>query len=330
MAIIHFLNVNEGSCSIIEHDTGHITVIDVSNANAEKTVAEAALARLAKMDLGVRGNFNQKKYPVNPISYMKSHGVDSIFRYIQTHPDMDHMDGIEALFEQFGPINVWDTDNRKTISGNAWDHGRYSQDDWKFYQSLRRRRAPGDPKRLVLLAGAEGKYFNIGGNGSKGGDGLYVLAPTQELVAAATETGDYNDCSYVILYRVAGRKIVFGGDSHDETWKFILEEFSNEVENIDLLIAPHHGRKSGRSYEFLDTLNPSLTLFGNARFEHLAYGAWKYRKRPFITNNQANCVLVGVTDLSMEIFVTNESFARAVNDSTYFDKDNQGWYISSI
>ena len=31
---------------------------------------------------------------------------------------------------------------------------------------------------------------------------------------------------------------------------------------IDLLIAPHHGRKSGRSYEFLDTLKPTLTFFG--------------------------------------------------------------------
>ena len=32
MAIIHFLNVLEGDCNIIQHDSGRLTVIDVSNA----------------------------------------------------------------------------------------------------------------------------------------------------------------------------------------------------------------------------------------------------------------------------------------------------------
>jgi hypothetical protein len=45
------------------------------------------------------------------------------------------------------------------------------------------------------------------------------------------------------------------------------------VTNVDLLIEPHHGRKSGRSYDFLDTLKPKVTIFGNANSEHLAYGA---------------------------------------------------------
>ena len=32
MAIILFLNVLEGDCNIIQHDSGRLTVIDVSNA----------------------------------------------------------------------------------------------------------------------------------------------------------------------------------------------------------------------------------------------------------------------------------------------------------
>ena len=31
---IHFLNVKDGSCSIIEHDSGRVTMIDVCNGNA--------------------------------------------------------------------------------------------------------------------------------------------------------------------------------------------------------------------------------------------------------------------------------------------------------
>ena len=312
MSIVHFLNVNEGSCSIIVHNSGHVTAIDVSNAAPEETVAEAALARLGKMELGARGNFNQKKYPVNPVTYMKSYGISSIFRYIQTHPDMDHMDGIGALFDQFAPINFWDTNNRKVIGSDSWSSGRYSQEDWKFYQALRKGTVAGGPKRLALLAGAEGKYFNVAADGRKGGDGLYVLAPTKELLATANRTEEYNNCSYVILYRT--------GDSANCIWRrftrpdmgvYFGRTLRQDVSNVDLLIEPHHGRKSGRSHEFLDALRPSLTLFRNARSEHLAYAAWNYGELPFITNNQANCIVTDINNTSINVFVTNETFARA-------------------
>lgn len=43
MATIHFLNVLEGDCNIIQHNSGRTTVIDVSNAyNDEDTPAEKA------------------------------------------------------------------------------------------------------------------------------------------------------------------------------------------------------------------------------------------------------------------------------------------------
>ena len=240
------------------------------------------------------------------------------------------MDGIKELFDQFGPINFWDTNNRKVISPNSWANGRYSREDWEFYQALRKGTVPGGPKRLALLAGSEGKYFNVAADGRKGGDGLYVLAPTQDLVATANQTEEYNDCSYVILYRTGNWRVVFGADSHDRTREFILDEYSQDVSNVDLLVAPHHGRKSGRSYEFLDTLRPKLTLFGNARSEHLAYGAWNNRRLPFITNNQANCVVANIDNNSIDVFVTNETFAQEKNDKAFYDASSKGWYIYSI
>ena len=68
------------------------------------------------------------------------------------------------------------------------------------------------PKRLTLYSGARGHYYNQASDGTGGGDGFHVLAPTKELVAAANEAdNDYNHCSYVILYRTGDSKIVFGG-----------------------------------------------------------------------------------------------------------------------
>lgn len=331
MATVHFLNVNEGDCSIIEHNSGHTTVIDVCNAKPVEAMVEALTARMAKSERGISGNFQQKKYPVNPISYMNDHGISSIFRYIQTHPDMDHMDGIEALFDEYRPTNFWDTSNAKEMRASSWVGSPYRASDWSFYKHLRDTDPYGEPKRLTLHSGARSHYYNQATDGTGGGDGLHVLAPTKGLVAAANAADDdYNHCSYVILYRTGGSRIVFGGDSHDATWDHILEHHKADVTDIDLLIAPHHGRKSGRSYEFLDTLKPTLTFFGNARSEHLAYGAWRNRGLSIVTNNQANCMVVDASTNPMTLYVTHENFARRVNTSTYYSEFLKGWYVGPI
>ena len=328
MATIHFLNVKEGDCSVISHNSERVTVIDVCNAKPPDEQAE----KLAEVLLGsIRGNFQQKRYPVNPISYLQDHSIDSIFRYIQTHPDMDHMDGIEALFDEFSPINFWDTDNMKEMDDSSWENSPYNEEDWLFYKNLRDTKPNSDPRRLALLAGAKGQYWNMEDGGSFGGDGLQILAPTQELIDSANEADqDYNDCSYVILYKTSGNRIIFGGDSHDDTWEHILENYRDDVDNIDLLIAPHHGRDSGRSYEFLDTLNPTLTFFGNARSEHLAYSAWRNRGLSYITNNQANCMVVDASKTPMVLYVTFENFARKVNSATFYSNTFKAWYVGSI
>ena len=150
------------------------------------------------------------------------------------------------------------------------------------------------------------------------------------MVDAANESGDYNDSSYVLLYRTDSHRIIFGGDSHDRTWEHILNEYADDVRDIDLLITPHHGRDSNRSYEFLDVLKPSLTFFGNARSQHLAYDAWYNRNLSYVTNNQANCMVVDASQSPMDLYVTNKSFAEKVNSSTFYSEVFQAWYAYPI
>lgn len=323
MPVIHYLNVKQGDCSVIQHASDRVSVIDVCNAKEpedrafEKQMREAA----AK---GVLGNFNQKKYPVNPITYLQDHGISSVFRFILTHPDMDHMDGIKPFFETFGPLNFWDTDNEEE---KEFEEGSpYDEEDWLFYKKLRDGKPETNPKRLALLSGARGPYYNQAEGGQSGGDGLYVLAPTAKLVQDANESGDYNDCSYVLLYRSAGgHRTVFGGDSHDATWEHVLETYEADVKDVDLLIAPHHGRKSDRCYDFLDVLKPKLTFFGNANCEDLAYGAWNYRDLPYVTNNQAGCMLVDAGK-TMDLYVTHKPFAEKLNPDTFYNPQLQAYY----
>lgn len=331
MSLIHFLNVREGDCSVIEHNSDRITVIDVCNAKKvtkEEFAEEDRIMRAAKSE-AIPGNFQQKKYPVNPILYLREHSITSVFRFIATHPDMDHLDGIESFFDEFSPTNFWDTDNNAEKDFSNGSGGRYKESDWDFYKNLRDSNPQNAPKRHAKLSGESGKYWNEG-DGNQNGDGIHILAPTNELMAQANECGKYNDSSYVLLYRTADFKIIFGGDAEDDTWEHILSKHSASVKDIDLLIAPHHGRDSGRSYKFLDHLKPKMTFFGNARSEHLAYAAWNSRNLPFITNNQANCMVVEATSGNLDLYVTHENYAKRRNPNTFYSSRHRAYYCEKI
>lgn len=146
MPVVHYLNVKEGDCSIIEHTSGHVSVIDVCNARKEtpesilvETIFKSITAKAAGS-----GNLNQKAYPVNPITYMKEHFLDSVFRFVATHPDMDHLDGVKDFFEEFEPTNFYDINNKKEIEFD--DKSPYREEDWKFYKNLRDTDPDTDPR----------------------------------------------------------------------------------------------------------------------------------------------------------------------------------------
>jgi competence protein ComEC len=321
MPIIHYLNVRQGDCTIIKHGSGRLTVIDVNNAR-QLTDSEKTSQRILR-EVVAKGNFNQKDYPENPIFYMRERGLDSVFRFILTHPDMDHMDGISDFFAEFSPSNLWDTDNTCDKDADDWDSGPYRREDWEYYASLRNSTA--NPKRLLYCSGQQPCDFWKD-------DGLSVLAPTPELVRAGNDCGEWNDASYVLLYRTkSGRKAIFAGDSHDDTWEHILATHANEIGQVDLLAAPHHGRHSGRDFGFLDVVKPKLTLFGNASSEHLAYDPWNSRGLPIITNNEGGSIIVDFDNASAPVYCTNEKFARSeLGDKTFFDCTHKAWLCGLV
>lgn len=326
MGIVHYLNVKNGDCSIIQHPSKRVTVIDVCNARKHENINTSFAELLKKLEHGTK--YHQKSNPTNPITYMHQHNITEIFRFILTHPDMDHMDGIKDLFQEFYPTNFWDIKNKCIKS--TWGYGPYREDDWRFYCSLRDSTTNSTPKRLNLHAGEKGKFFNQDQNEKNGGDGLYVLAPTQELVNHANISGEYNDASYVILYRSNAGRVLFAGDSHDKTWEHLLANHSSDIKDVGVLIAPHHGRDSGRSYDFLDVVKPRLTLFGNAPSEHLAYSAWSRRDLRYITNNQAGDIIIDTNGTEMQVYVTSENYAQRKNLSTFFSSALRAYYLGGI
>ncbi len=329
MPRVHCLNVRLGACYIIQHASGRISMIDVNSAFTPMTTKAAHFSLAENYQKGwkpVPGNFQQKTDPDNPITYLRKIKVESIFRFILTHPDLDHMGGIKADFAEFGPLNFWDTANTKEIAEGSFGSRRDLAADWEFYKHLRDTNPDCDPKRLVYYSGDNYDFFKQ--------DGLQILAPTPELIERANRVRNWNDASYVILYRSYGKKILFSGDSEDRTWEHILKHWEADVTDVDVLIAPHHGRDSGRDYEFLNVVNPTLTIFGNASSDHLAYQPWYDRGLRILTNNQAGYIILDINSNGLDVYVKNETFAKAFaekNDTATFKSDTlDAWYLLSL
>ena len=110
-----------------------------------------------------------------------------------------------------------------------------------------------------------------------------------------------------------------------------MENHKEDVTDVDVLVAPHHGRKTGGNDEYLDVLNPKLTLFGNAQSQYLDYDSWNRRNLDHITNNEANCIILNMAgENGIDVYVTYETFARRRNEETFFSNEYNGWYIMTI
>jgi competence protein ComEC len=271
MVKVHFLNVGHGDCTIIEHASGHLTMIDINNggdldSDSAKSIAEACNVQNYFVKSAVAEALGQRRWDIlekagyqieltNPVEFLKKmHPANNLFRYVQSHPDLDHMRGLVALNGSEVKItNFWDTNHDK----DPEFHWKGDEEEWKEYLAL------GDGKRgstvLHLLRGSTGKYYNTDQAGNSPGDGLEILSPTQELIKEANEAGDTNNLSYVLRLRYAGVSVIFGSDAEDKAWDSIVDHYGDDLK-CNVLKASHHGRDSGYHQEAVRRMNPQFTI----------------------------------------------------------------------
>lgn len=263
MLKIHFLNVGHGDCTLLEFPSGRTTLIDINNSKVVDEETEKELASYSNMYnqyqlMGYHGVELLKKSvvnfvePVDPIDYIYDNlGCgEYIFRFILTHPDMDHMNGLYKLKdEQINIMNFWDTDNKKEVNKSEVSN-RFDYRDWETYQELRISNE--NPKVLKVLKGEQRDFFNE--------DGINILSPTEDIIHKANENEKWNLLSYVLLIEYAGHKIVLGGDADAEVWDELVESDESFLNDISILKASHHGRDSGYSQKAVSVMKPDWTI----------------------------------------------------------------------
>lgn len=247
----HFLNVGKGNCTIIDFPSKRLSVIDIDDSRAISSLQKALMQVAGKASL------------TNPIDYIVSNfSRRDIFRFILTHPDMDHMSGIKALFNSKQICNFWDTVNNKSIDPDSWKDSPYDKEDWDFYQGTRG--SESNPRVLNLYRGAKSDCCWIQ-------DGIEVLSPTPELVKEANESEDYDHLSYVLMVSYADKKILLGGDATKKAWEDMIAHYAEADLKSDILFAPNHGSPNHISKEILDIINPDLTFVSVAEGVEYAY-----------------------------------------------------------
>jgi competence protein ComEC len=328
MSEIHMLNVGEGDCTIFKSNKGRITMIDICNGNAERAAAKRTVdsAKFSET-LAIRGNFQMCQKPTNPLDFLDKMGITSIFRFILTHPDMDHLDGFNNLLDGYNVLNYWDSGVRKEkpdFNGST----KYKEADWDRYAKVINKK-----ESLTVItpkAGSTGKYYNSDDDDS-GGDYISILAPSEELVNETNEGGDVNDGSYVVVYNTAGGKVAVPGDAHDKAWAYVIENHLDRIKGCAFMLAPHHGRDSGRSWDFLDKIQPKISLLGCAASEHLAYGAWDNRDLTKVTQNQTGNIALYPDSKGIDMYIENKAFAEKIEGSDINQTDSYGnYYIGKI
>ena len=325
MPRVHCLNVSPGDCTIIQHASERVTILDICDGNLQvdlqKAIQELVVANT------VRGNFRMCEKPTNPLSYLNSIGITEIWRFILSHPDCDHMDGLAPLLETFTVNNFWDSGSRRTKPD--FSASPYKEEDWDTYFQI----IEGKNNTINVvkcIENANFKYANQNEDGSRGSDGLYILAPNENLLCDPNENDDVNEGTYVILYKSIGGKILLPGDAHDDSWEFVATNHTSDIENCAFLLAPHHGRDSGRSYDFLDKAQPKLTLIGCAPSDQIDYDQWHRRGLQFITSNQAGNVVLEIASAGIDVYVENDRFAQKKSSYSHI-KNEQGYnFIMSL
>jgi competence protein ComEC len=230
---IHFLNVGKGSCSIINFPSRRLSMVDIDNSRLE---GDDTLT--------------------DPVAYLKREYPNmGLFRFILTHPDMDHMSGLHELSQAVAISNFWDTDNSKSFADSDWENSPYDRADWDAYQRMR---ATGDhPRCLRLLQGETSESKCCWTQ-----DGICILAPTTKLVQLGNEGDEpeYHHLSYVLRVEHAGTSILFGGDASVEAWDEIKATCDAAALKADIFVAPHHGSPKNVNQAVFKNIAPDFVI----------------------------------------------------------------------
>lgn len=271
MSEIKSLSVGNGDMFYINHNSDNFSMIDCNIADDRKSEILDEVKNLA--------------------------GDKGIVRFISTHPDQDHIQGIEYL-DELGLIpNFYCVDNNVSKSTET--------KSFKKYKELKE-----SPCAYKISKGCKRKWMNLSDN-ERGPAGISVLWPDvtneafQSALQDAESSDNPNNISPAIVYSLEeGVRALWLGDMENDYMVAIEDDIA--LSPVDILFAPHHGRKSGRVPKtWLDKLEPRLIVVGEAPSDELEY----YSNYNTLTQNSAGDILFCCETGKTHVYVGSPSYS---------------------
>lgn len=292
MSIVKSFSVGEGDMFYIKHGSDNFTVIDcfLNDDNREAIIEEIKEA---------------KKYK-------------GISRFISTHPDEDHIKGLQFFNEKIGIENFYCVKNEATKTVKTTDFDEYC----KLRDS---------EKAFYVYKGCSRKWMNESDE-NRDSSGINILWPDRsnkffkDALEFAKDGGSPNNISPIIQYSLKNSaKVLWMGDLETAFMKNIEE--SIEMPDIDILFAPHHGRDSGKIPEsWLKEITPKIIIIGEANSNHINY----YNGYNTITQNSAGDIIFDCQEGKVHIYVSNQNYSVNFLKNENMRNRHDGYYIGTL
>lgn len=261
---IAFLDVGQGDCIVIETKEREVYVFDCGSSNKKK-VGERIL-----------------------IPYLKYRGIQEVTGLFMSHPDQDHMSGIQELLvlEDTYGIDVKGIVLPDIISEKK------EEDFAKIYDMLQE-----NDERIYYVQ--EGERFES--------DGVSFLCVHPPGGYDSEDTNSYSECFYIMLEE--GISLLLTGDVEGEGEKILMDNLQDyDVNHISILKVAHHGSSHSTCQEFLSMLRPTISIISCGR--HNAYGhpheelieRLEKSGTKIYQTSQNGAILLNIRDTTMELW----------------------------
>lgn len=290
-------NGEQGDMFYIQHGTSNFTIIDCClNDDTQNNIVNEII---------------EKKNGKN------------ITRVISTHPDEDHICGLEYLDEKIGIVNFYCVENSATKKDES--------ESFKHYCKLR----DDSKKAYYVFKGCKRKWMNDYNendpqdNGCAGINFLWPITSNvdyKDALQKATDGTAYNNISPIFTYMLNnGVKIMWMGDIEHDFLNKVKDSIS--WEEIDILFAPHHGRDSGKvPSDVLGELKPQIIVIGEAPSQHLNY----YSGYNTIIQNSAKDITFKCETGKVHVYVSSSSYSVEFLKNEGYKSTSTEYYIGSF
>jgi beta-lactamase superfamily II metal-dependent hydrolase len=203
------------------------------------------------VDLGT-GDYSGKNIEFSPLRHLKyNYGVQRLDYVFVTHPHLDHINDI-LNFDLLNP-KVFNRPRQLTNEEVMRSVQEKDREKFEKYCEVNDRyNTPID----------DTSFDNISNPDNWGG------LKIQSFLPKTCDHNNFNNHSIVVIIECASSKIVIPGDNQKCSFDELLASasFLSAIKDADILLAPHHGRESGFNIDFVNQVNPKLTIVSDGKF----------------------------------------------------------------